>query len=192
MSNLFAQLRQQAIAQGGLPAVRRVEDWDRNSEGAELRGVSYDSAARNEALAKRINQLYSSHSSGYGQSLADRRTAGQDRINAARETALQQQIAARNTAADQANQLLATPAGAPQSVPNLAPLQEITGVALNPTLSGANAAETPFFLNPDSTASRFSVGAPVGGGGIGPRQRASTADLTSDTDTFGGGKKDQL
>lgn len=193
MSDLFAQLREKAIAQGNLPGVIRTPVYsERNSDGSEISGYTTDSSKRNAELAKRINKLYSQHSSGYGQALADRRSQGAADIDAARQTALQQQMAARNTAADQANQLLATPVGAPQSVPNLAPLQEITGVALNPTLSGGNAAETPFFLNPDSTASRFSVGAPVGGGGIGPRQRASTDKLVSETETFGGGKKDQL
>ena len=115
-----------------------------------------------------------------------------DFIAQQRDTALQQQIAQRNLMAEQAQRVRSQPVGAPNVVPDMAPLQDITGVSLNPALTGGNAATQSFYLSPESTQSQFAVGAPVGGGGIGQRQKGTTDAITSRTDSLGARRKDEL
>jgi len=76
---------------------------------------------------------------------------------------------------------------------SLKPLQQVTGVAVNDAFAGGNNATDAFYVNPQSTQSQYAVGAPVGGGDIGTRQRATTtAALTPTTDTLGSKRKDQF
>lgn len=71
----------------------------------------------------------------------------------------------------------------PTPVSSLAPLQEITGVALNPSLAGSNEASQQFFVAPQSTASRFNVGASMSDT-VGQRQRQTTRDIVSQPDNL--------
>lgn len=115
-----------------------------------------------------------------------------DIIAAQRDTALAAQIAERSRIAEQAKRVQEQPIGAPTRTPNLAPLQNITGVSLNPALTGGNAATQSFFITPESSQSQFVVGAPVGGGNIGVRQKPSTGNVTPTSDPLGTYTKDQF
>lgn len=97
-------------------------------------------------------------------------------------------------AADAAKQTMKKPVSGVATIDlaALKPLQKITGVALNSALTGGNAATQQFYINPESTQAQFAVGAPVGGGGIGTRQRASTTQMEPTKDTLGSKRKDQL
>lgn len=98
----------------------------------------------------------------------------------------------RRRLAEQANARLKQPARAPNIVPTLSPLQEITGVQLNDDMAGTNTATNSFFIAPESVASNYNVAGSPLGGGIGGRQRASSTDLTSRSDTLGAKRKDEL
>ena len=80
---------------------------------------------------------------------------------------------------------------APIQIGSLAPLQDITGVAVNDAFAGANQATSPYYVNPESVVSQFNITESLGGG-LGPRQRKSTDDLTSLPGDITGGKKDQF
>lgn len=99
---------------------------------------------------------------------------------------LMQQMKLRGEAAQRA---LANEPKAPTITPNAAPLKQITGVSLTPELSGSNAADSAFFLSPEASQAQFAVGAPVGGGGIGKRQRGTTERIVSEPDNLNSSRK---
>jgi DNA polymerase II small subunit/DNA polymerase delta subunit B len=132
-------------------------------------GQSED-AARRAALDTRVSDIR-------GQNETAKQTA---------VSALMQQMMDRG---EQAKRTLANAPTAPSITPNAAPLKQITGVSLTPELAGANAAKSAFFLSPEASQAQFAVGAPVGGGGIGRRQRGTTERITSDPDNLNSGRK---
>lgn len=200
--NLYQQFLQQARQQqrAAFDKTNRATTTNnryerRNSDGETGEMVSRPSPKfelnRGKA-AKYINNAMNKYASSKAAELNQYRKDQQAQIASERQSALEQQIAQRHTMAQQAEALLKTPAGAPNIIPDLAPLQETTGVALNTELAGANNAQNAFYVAPDSTGSAFNVTSPVGGGGLGVRNRASTSDLTSDRDTLGSKRKDEL
>lgn len=101
-------------------------------------------------------------------------------------TALQQQLMMRG---EQAQRTLQSAPQAPTVTPNAAPLKAITGVSLTPEMAGANTAQNAFFISPEASQAQFAVGAPVGGGNIGRRQRGSTENIVSEPDNFNSSRK---
>jgi hypothetical protein len=72
----------------------------------------------------------------------------------------------------------------------LKPLQAVTGVKLDKKLAGANKGSGQFYTAPEDTAAKFSVGASVGGGDVGVRQKATTSAVSSTPDNLGSRKKE--
>lgn len=125
-------------------------------------------------------------------SLDAQRQRNFDDISSARATAMADMHARNERMRTQAERTLSSPASAPVIVPAQAPINQVNDVGTSAALAGNNAATGAFFITPQSTQSQFAVGAPIGGGFIGARQRGSTEDITSDTNRLGGGRKDEF
>jgi hypothetical protein len=149
-------------------------------------------AARRQAARDAVAQRLAAGKQGVAdqrQALASRVTDIRAQNDAARQTAvntLMQQMKQRGEQAKLALQNAPTP---PSVTPNAAPLKQITGVSLTPELSGSNAAQSAFYVSPESTQAQFAVGASVGGGNIGQRQKKTTKDVVSQPDNFNSSRK---
>lgn len=168
------------------------EDWQNqiNSMQNDINNMRY--RFDKNAAVQKINQLRDAHFDQKRQELKDYKQSERSRITDAQKAAEAQQQGLLEQMREQASTLMAQPARAPNIIPELAPLQEVTGVALNNDLAGQNAATSQFFVTPDSVASNYTVASNPAGGGIGGRQRASSDALTSTTDTLGSKRKDEL
>lgn len=149
-------------------------------------------AAQQEARAKAITQQGKAEYNANQNALKEQMKARKAELAAQQQAAIDTYQNNAANLASQAQQSLANPVNVGNPSPDLGALQKITGVALNPALEGGNAAQSSFYVSPESTQSQYAVGAPVGGGNIGTRQRASTPGINPTTDKFGGGTKDQL
>lgn len=108
---------------------------------------------------------------------------------AARDTAVSALMQQMKQRGEQAKLALQNAPKAPTIVPNAAPLKAITGVSLTPELAGVNAASSAFSIAPESTQAQFAVGAPVGGGNLGQRQKKTTNDVVSQPDNLNSSRK---
>lgn len=142
----------------------------RREAAALLAGGRSEDASRRAALDTRVTDI---------------RTQNKAEQDAA-VSALMQQIRDRG---EQAQRALQNEPKAPSVVPNAAPLKQITGVSLTPEMAGANAARNAFYISPEATQAQFAVGAPVGGGGIGQRQRGTTERIVSEPDNLNATRK---
>lgn len=158
------------------------------AQAAVLRGIrdEYDNAIAGD-VRNRVQQWGDTQSSA----LKDMRQQRVQEIENTRKTALQQLMEERQRLRQQAEQALSKPPQAPIAVPSFNPIDAVTNVDTNAALAGNNAATQQFYTMPESTASRFSVGAPIGGG-IGGRTKRSTRRIVGETDTLGSKRKDEL
>lgn len=136
--------------------------------------------------------MLDSRGSELQQLMQQQQLARQQQIAAQRDTAMAQFEQNRQQLEQQAQTALRGPADAPIIVPSLAPVGKVNNVDTNAALAGTNAATDSFYLNPESTQSQFSVGAPVGAGQIGQRQRPTSNNIVSRSDTLGSKRKDEL
>lgn len=158
-----------AIAETGAALLRAIEEQKRQAA-ALLSGAQGEDTSRRAALEARAADIRA-------QNEAEQRSA---------VSQLMQQMQLRGEQAKRAMQNAPTP---PSITPNAAPLKEITGVSLVPGMAGANNARSAFFLSPEASQSQFAVGAPVGGGNIGQRQKGSTSDIVSQPDNLNSSRK---
>jgi len=157
-------------------------------------------AARKEATER---AAYNARVAGAQQLYADTAAQNKDAIRqlhedrkadiaTAKQTALQEYMTKNAQMREQSDRRLSAPPTAPNPVGSIAPLEQITGVALNDALAGNNVATEAFFVRPENSVGRGNIGAPVGGGNIGSRQRNDTANLSARTDSLGAKSKDQF
>lgn len=194
---LYDQLLEQA-KQGyrAAPNKQSFAVEGRNSEGGTgtFTYKGYDDAKRawEEGLASRMGQGIESERSNLYDELRRQKEEQSRQAADIHRNALNQAQAQRDQLAAQAQATLSSPANAPITVPTLAPVAPISNVGPNARLAGANAATSQFYVAPESSASQFTIGAPIGGGNIGQRTRQSSRDITSETDNLGAKRKDEL
>lgn len=157
------------IAETSYALMQEMQRKKREAAAITAQGQT-EEAARRAALDTRVTDIRSQN----------------DAEKNAAVSQLMQQMQMRG---EQAQRELANAPKAPTITPNAAPLKQITGVSLTPELAGANAAQSAFFLSPEASQAQFAVGAPVGGGGIGQRQRGSTERIVSQPDNLNSSRK---
>jgi multidrug efflux pump subunit AcrA (membrane-fusion protein) len=108
---------------------------------------------------------------------------------AAQKTAVSQLMQQMQQRGQQAKLAMKNAPAPPSITPNAAPLKQITGVSLMPGMAGANNAQSAIFVSPEASQSQFAVGAPIGGGNIGQRQKGSTTDIVSQPDNLNSSRK---
>lgn len=188
MPSLFDRLLAQAQSKVPLERVRILSQGEDGTAGrTEYRR---DQQAVLDALQGVATDWKSDRAARMDASVA----STQDRLAAEKASALDAFRKQQEQLSESANRTMQEPVSGAFDIDvnALKPLQEITGVALNNTLTGGNAATDSFYVTPENTQSQFTVGAPVGGGMIGTRQRASTDDITSKPDRLGNRRKDQF
>lgn len=196
-SPLFQQLLAQAKS-GYRPAPNRQSyaKQRRNSGGADgpVTYPGYQDAMRKwkEGLYARMQPSIKSEQSKLMDALAQQKQTNTQRAADAHNNAINAAQAQRDQLAEQAKATLSSPANAPITVPTLAPVAPLGDVGLDASQAGANAATSQFYVAPESSASQFTLGAPIGGGNIGQRTRQSSRDITSETDNLGAKRKDEL
>lgn len=146
----------------------------------------------NKKAADYVTQQFDGWSSDWQNTLDTQQRNNADRLEAERTTALQQLLEQNAQMKMQAEQQLKSPLAAPIPVAQMEALAPVTRVNTDPSLQGFNSATQQFYVSPDSIQSQFNVGAPVGGGGIGQRQKTSTSEITSRPDALGTRSKDEL
>lgn len=159
----------------GEMGVKLLQEMERRRiEGARMmkEGTAAD-AARRAALDTRVTDIRTQNNAA----------------KTAAVSALMQQMKDRGEQAKLALQNAPKP---PTISVNGAPLKQVTGVSLTPELAGTNTAQSAFYIAPESTQAQFAVGAPVGGGNIGQRQKKTTNDVVSQPDNFNSSRKGEF
>lgn len=130
----------------------------------------YDSS-----VARTVGTLGGEWLSSQRNALQQQMIASRQRIDADRAAAVADYTSRANSMRDAAQTATQNARGFSF---DLSPLQSITRVALNPTLSGANTATQQFSLAPESVQSQFTVGGGTGSDQTGTRQKQTTGALS--------------